>query len=390
MNWKVVHGEVWIKSKNGRPGYMKEDPRLKRAITAMKHEIRVAIPMDENVNPEFGPFEKRKNITEYPLVQVNSDASDVELEQNPEEEVAPKEVSLSTFLVRSQLFGNQSGDELEFDKDGTPLLIKVEKKSDDSDDDGEVRPTPRTYARGGDSGRDAALNSGPGTSMAMETTNLTNSGSEHSESSEEDNAQPPKKETDASREIVAYKLLREISANPDTAIALIQALKSIKFEIPMDNGTSRRCGVDFMNIETPKNARIKRIKRTHRKREKYPGRGKGSSGEGPGQESAQTPTTNEPDKNPTATAKKDAKNQEVENADQDVLDLDIDVDSVTFDEQTGKEPESKDSAGNGNNNSNKTPIKDRTPHTNKKTTKSPDHRKTCFFPSPKSRPQAPT
>ena len=379
---------VWIKSKNGRPGYMKEDPRLKRAITAMKHEIRVAIAMDENVNPEFGPFEK-KNITEI-QVNSNSDASDEELEQNPTEEVAPQEVSLSTFLVRSQLFGNQSGDELEFEKDGTPLLIKVEKKSDDSDDDGEVRPTPSTYARGGNSGRAAALNSGPGPSMATETTSPTNSGSEHSESSEEDNAQPPKKETDASREIVAYKLLREISANPDTAIALIQALKSIKFEIPMDNGTSRRCGVDFMNIETPKNARIKRIKRTHRKREKYPGRGKGSSGEGPGQESAQTPTTNEPDKNPTATAKKDAKNQEVENADQDVLDLDIDVDSVTFDEQTGKEPESKDSAGNGNNNSNKTPIKDRTPHTNKKTTKSPDHRKTCFFPSPKSRPQAPT
>ena len=188
---------VWIKSKNGRPGYMKEDPRLKRAIDAMKHEIRVAIPMDENVNPEYGPFEKRKHITEYPLVQVNSEASDEELEQNPGEEVAPREVSLSTFLVRSQLFGNQSGDELEFDKDGTPRLIKVEKKSDDSDDDredGEVRPTPRTYAKGGASGRDAAPNPGPGTSMAMETTNLTNSGSELSESSEEDDAQPSKEE----------------------------------------------------------------------------------------------------------------------------------------------------------------------------------------------------
>ena len=247
---------VWIKSKNGRPGYMKEDPRLKRAIDAMKHEIRVAIPMDENVNLEYGPFGKRKNITEYPLVQVNSDASDEELEQNPDEEVAPREVSLSTFLVRSQLFGNQSGDELEFDKDGTPRIIKVEKKSDDSDndrEDGEVRPTPRTYARGGASGRDAAPNPRPGTSIAMETTNLTDSGSEHSESSEEDDAQPSKEETDASREVAAYKLIREISANPDTATDLIQALKSIEFEIPMDNGTSRRCGVDFMNIEIPKN-----------------------------------------------------------------------------------------------------------------------------------------
>ena len=135
--------------------------------------------------------------------------------------------------------------------------------------------------------------------------------------------------------------------------------------------------MDFMNIEIPKNARIKRIKRTHRKKEKYPGRGGGGpSREGPGQEIAQKTTTNEPGKNPTATAKKDAKIQEVENA----------VDSVTFAEQSGKEPESKESAGNGNNNNNSniTPKKDQTPSTNKKTTKSPDHRKTCFFPSPKS------
>ena len=103
------------------------------------------------------------------------------------------------------------------------------------------------------------------------------------------------------------------------------------------------------------------------------------------EEIAQNTTTNEPDKNPTA--KKDAKIQEVENVvDQDVLELDIDVDSVTFAEQTGKEPESKESAGNGNNNNNSniTPKKDQTPRTNKKTIKSPDHRKTCFFPSPKS------
>ena len=180
----------------------------------------------------------------------------------------------------------------------------------------------------------------------------------------------------ATREVVAYKLIREISTNPDTATALIQALKSIEFEIPMDNSTSRRCGVDFMNIEIPKNARIKQIKRTHRKKEKYPRRGGGPSREGPGQEIAQKTTTNEPGKNPTATAKKDAKIQEVENA----------VDSVTFAEQSGKEPESKESAGNGNNNNNSniTPKKDQTPSTNKKTTKSPDHRKTCFFPSPKS------
>ena len=29
---------VWIKNKNGRPGYIKEDPRLKRAITAQSSD----------------------------------------------------------------------------------------------------------------------------------------------------------------------------------------------------------------------------------------------------------------------------------------------------------------------------------------------------------------
>ena len=344
--------------------------------------------MDENVKPELGPFEK-KNITEYPLIQVNSnsDASDEELEQNPAEEVAPQEVSLSTFLVRSQLFGNQSGNELEFEKDGTPLLIKVKKKSDDSDDDEEVEPTPSTSAGGGNSGRSAAMGSGPGSSMTMESTSPTNNGSEHSdhsESSEEDNAQPSKEEANAAQEMVTYKLLKEISANPDTATALIQALTSIKFEIPMNNGTSRRCGVDFMNIEIPKNARIKQAKRVHQKWEKYPLKEGGSLEEGPYQETARTPTTNEPHRNPKTTAEKDERNQEVENVDHDVLVLDAGVDSVNFDE---KEPENRELAGNGNNNNNgnKTPIKDRTTRNNKQTTKSPDHREVCFFPPPKSK-----
>ena len=123
---------VWIKGKNGKPGYMKEDPRLKRAITAIKHQIRVAIPMDEDVNPELGPFEKRKYITDYPLVQINSEASNEEIEQDPAKEIAPNEVSLTTFLARSQLVGNQSGDESEFELDGTPIIVKIEQKSDDS------------------------------------------------------------------------------------------------------------------------------------------------------------------------------------------------------------------------------------------------------------------
>ena len=244
-----VKKSVWIKGKNGKPGYMKEDPRLKRAITAIKHQIRVAIPMDEDVNPELGPFEKRKNITDYPLIQINSEASDEEIEQDPAKEIPLNEVSMITFLARSQLVGNQSGDESEFESDGTPIIVKIEQKSDDSDIE--------------EFGQYNAQDPKPGTSTP--TLTVRQIGQEDTDSSE-DEEPTSKEEMEASREMVTYRLVRELSANPNIATAMVQALKSIELDIPTDNGEVKRCGVDFMKIEIPKiTAKIKKVRK---KREK--------------------------------------------------------------------------------------------------------------------------
>ena len=159
---------VWIKSRPGKPGYMKEDPRLKRAIRAMRHTIRVQVPMDENINEGFGPFEKRP-ISDYPLIQVDSDDAK-EIDQDPEKEITPKEVSLSTFLVRSQLVGNQSGDEQEFDPDGTPKLIKIEQidqVTDDSEAE-ENSPDPKPSPAKNLGGQETAQGPQQGTTGAME------------------------------------------------------------------------------------------------------------------------------------------------------------------------------------------------------------------------------
>ena len=83
---------------------MRDDPRLKRALQAFRHTIRAQNPMDEKINEDFGPYPKRpaEDIT---LVQINSDRSDEEVDQEPTPTV-PLEVSLSNFIVRPQLQGN--------------------------------------------------------------------------------------------------------------------------------------------------------------------------------------------------------------------------------------------------------------------------------------------
>ena len=75
---------------------------------------------------------------------------------------------------------------------------------------------------------------------------------------------------------MAFQLAQVITANPDTATAMVQALQKSKFEIPMENGTTKRCGVDFLKIAVPNKAKIKRVRQ---KKEKGKGRGKKSAGQ---------------------------------------------------------------------------------------------------------------
>ena len=44
-----------------------------------------------------------------------------------------------------------------------------------------------------------------------------------------------------------------------TATALIQALQRLGFEFPAGNGVIKKCGVDFLKMEVPEVARVKKL-----------------------------------------------------------------------------------------------------------------------------------
>ena len=303
---------MWIKGKNGKPGYIKEDPRLTRALLALRHQMRVAVPMDEDVNADWGPFEKRRNITDYPLIQIHSDARDKEIEQDPAQEKPPMEVSMTMFLVRSQLFGNQSGDETKFEKDGTPIIVKLEQKSDDSDIE--------------ELGHDDAQDPRPGPSTSKLTTSQRIQRNQEETDSSEDEEQPLKEVVEAAREMVTCRLVRELTANPDSATTMLQELQKIKLNFPIDNGETKNFGIDFMKIKIPKGVKIRR--------KKDKGKGKKS--------------TNLTEK-PTGDNKKEAdKSKDEQNAGQDILELGLGPDTDIFSEQADKE------TGTSKNNDNQT------------------------------------
>ena len=120
---------VIIKAKGGRPSYVCDDPRLKEALRSFNHTIRAQRPLDENINRDFGPYPP-KSVEEIPLIQIHSEASDEEIDQDTTPKI-PTKVSITNFLMRPQLMGNLSDDEDKFEEDGTPILVKLEKQSDD-------------------------------------------------------------------------------------------------------------------------------------------------------------------------------------------------------------------------------------------------------------------
>merc|ERR1712051_536677 len=113
---------VIIKAKGDRPSYVRDDPRLKEALRAFKHTIRAQRPLDENINRDFGPYPPKSD-EEIPLIQIHSEASDEEIDQDTTPKI-PTKVSITNFLMRPQLMGNLSDDE-----------EKLEVKSDDSEEE---------------------------------------------------------------------------------------------------------------------------------------------------------------------------------------------------------------------------------------------------------------
>ena len=112
-----------------------------------------------------------------------------------------------------------------------------------------------------------------------------------SDSSSKDDDEPPTDEaTDEARDKVAFKLTKEILADPLTATALVQALKKLGFEFPVGQGVTKKCGVDFIKVEIPEAARVRKLKI----KDKEKGNGKKSKNSNkaqstPGNDNAQDP-----------------------------------------------------------------------------------------------------
>ena len=116
---------VLIKPKDGRRSYIRDDARLTEALRSIKHTKRAQDPHDNNINPDFNAWVK-KSVEEIKLVQIDSEESEVEIDNEPTP-TPSKKVTLSNFMIRPGLLGNQSGDESDFEESGTMLLVKKKK-----------------------------------------------------------------------------------------------------------------------------------------------------------------------------------------------------------------------------------------------------------------------
>ena len=99
----------------------------------MNHTKRSQEPHDKNINPLFSAWVS-KSVDEITLIQIDSE-NEVEIDNEPEPPLS-KKVSLSNFLARPGLLGNESGAESDFEENGTLLLPKEEEKSEDSEAEG--------------------------------------------------------------------------------------------------------------------------------------------------------------------------------------------------------------------------------------------------------------
>ena len=262
-----IKPSVIIKPKDGRPAYIRDDPRLKEALRSMKYEKRAQEPHDANINPDFTAWVKKSD-GEVTLIQIDSD-SEKEIDNVPSDTLS-KKISLSNFMVRPGLLGNESGAEEDYQPDGTQLIIKEEIRSEDSEaEGGYCHPDDRTpkYKK---------RKQKPETSSS--STQVEPEDAVDSDSPSEDESHPNTETVNAARKLVVFNINQQLMENAGTSTALLQALKKSKFKFNTPEGITKTCGVDFMDIDIPKEARIKSTKT------KGKGTGKNSH---PGHNSAQ-------------------------------------------------------------------------------------------------------
>ena len=62
---------VWVKGKNGKPGYIRMDPRRRRLKNALRQFIRALVPLDKTLNENLGPFPDRP-LRKIPFIQIDT------------------------------------------------------------------------------------------------------------------------------------------------------------------------------------------------------------------------------------------------------------------------------------------------------------------------------
>ena len=116
-------------------------------------------------------------------------------------------------------------------------------------------------------------NTNPQTSTQFEPSDVADS-----DSPSEDENTPNAKTVNAARKLVVFNINQQLMDDAGNSTALLQALAKFRFKFNTPEGVTKTCGEDFLNIDIPKDARVKSA-RTKRK-----GTGKKST---PGHNSAQ-------------------------------------------------------------------------------------------------------
>ena len=260
---------VRIKPRDGRTPYIRHDPRVVEAARNLRYEKRAQTPHDKNINKDFNEFVKR-GIEEIKLVDLGDTDSEFEFGIEIDNEPSPAKhlrVGLANFLEAPNQMGNQSGEESDYDEYGTNILIKEETQSEDSEaEGGYCHPNDRHRTRS----VSTQANVQPLT-CSKETQCDTGIGS--TESSTEDDDEPPTDETaKAARQLLMFNATQFLSADLETTVAFFQSLAKSKHSFKAADGTKRTCGVDFLNLNITKDAKVKIKNKRKRK-----GTGKKSS-----------------------------------------------------------------------------------------------------------------
>ena len=264
-----IKPSVLIKPKDGRRSYIRDDARLTEALKSMNHTKRSQEPHDNNINPIFNAWVK-KSVDEIKLIQIDSE-SEVEIDNEPAPTLS-KKVSLSNFLVRPGLLGNQSGEESDYEENGTLLLVKEEEKSEDSEAEGgychpDDRNTPKSLHQ-----------QRPETCSTSTQVEASDTAADTFDSSSEDDEPPNVEAVKTARKLVVFNSTQQLIEDTGTATALLQALAKFRFQFKTAEGITKTCGEDFLDMDIPKDAKVKSI------RAKQKGTGKKSA---PGHISAQ-------------------------------------------------------------------------------------------------------